>query len=202
MKETALCLDAQISEILERRWPLLPEYEATRRLTKYHSRRIQYRRVRRHAIRSQLDALIGLTLDLGLSRKELFLLRVDHVHHDNESVVIWRSGVPYAGVWRSIEHTDRTRAAIERWLSTRDLLGVGTDPLWVSVYSEDDWHRPMTLDRFSRHLPVYIGPGWTLVRLKAAHQQSVLADELPTARGATRSARQEDPCRSCSTACG
>jgi hypothetical protein len=65
---------------LDARWPKLADDEAEKWLRRYRDGRSPYSRVRSHAIRCQLDAILTLALHLGLRRREIFALDIVMAH--------------------------------------------------------------------------------------------------------------------------
>src|SRR5579859_3768962 len=77
-----------LQAILGERWPKLPREEAEKWLPRYSEGRSPYNRVRVHAIRLQIDAIVALALQMGLRRSEIFRLSVNDVHFDNAGAVV------------------------------------------------------------------------------------------------------------------
>ena len=164
---------------LDTRWPRLPPDDAMRWTRRFLEGRSPYSRVRGHAIRLQLDAVIAVALHLGLRRTEIFQLHGDWCHYDNFGVVVWKSGVPWDGACREVPHTDGSRDAMRAWLDFRDLLAVDHDSPWVATWSTDTLGQPMTRDVFNTLLRTYIGRGWTLKRLRDTCAVAWLRAGLP-----------------------
>ena len=61
----------KLRETLDTRWPKLSVPEATKRVTRWREGVTPYRRIRTHAIRLQLNAVVALCLHGGLRRGEL-----------------------------------------------------------------------------------------------------------------------------------
>jgi hypothetical protein len=57
---------------LDERWPKLAEDEALKWLRRFTDAKSPYSRLRTHAIRCQIDAIVALALQLGLRRREIF----------------------------------------------------------------------------------------------------------------------------------
>src|SRR5450756_1898208 len=72
---------------LDERWPKLSPEEADRWLRRVRDGRSPYSRVRVHAIRCQLDAILALALHLGLRRAEIFRQDIRFIHNDNYAVI-------------------------------------------------------------------------------------------------------------------
>src|SRR4051812_2033871 len=76
-------------EILDERWPRLTTEEAERLARRWVDGKTPYARIRRHAIRLQLEAVIGLALVSGLRRHEIITANIDDIHPDNAYAVVW-----------------------------------------------------------------------------------------------------------------
>lgn len=150
---------------LDARWPLLPDDESLFWLRRYRDGRSPYSRVRSHAIRAQLDAIIALALDLGLTRSEIHLLSVDDAHPDNEYVLVLDETRRSAR--RSVDLTDSSRVMLTRWGDVRWFLGAQTRALWANTHAGPTAHLPMKTDTFNRLLHTYLGADWELRRLRA-----------------------------------
>lgn len=152
---------------LEERWPRLPHDEAWFWLRRWVDGRSPYSRVRPHAIRSQLDAVIGLALYCGLRRREIFQLDEEAMHDDNAYVVIFDEPRNWSAVRRTVPYTDATRELIAPWCRMRGVIAPEHSRAWLNLYAETTAHEPMSRDTFNKLLRTYLGPGWTLARLRA-----------------------------------
>ena len=95
-----------------------------------------YARIRKHAIRFQLDAVISLALHCGSSRREILALHLDDMHYDNAYIVVW-GGERLNSPYREVPFTDGARGAVEAWLDFRASMGVDHEPLAQPLGGED-----------------------------------------------------------------
>lgn len=151
---------------LDERWPKLAEDEVWKWLYRYRDGRSPYSRVRTHAIRCQLDAIIALALHLGLRRREIFALDILTAHSDNDELIVWTDSECSIGKCRAVPVTEGERAAMSAWLDCRYAIAPEHKQLWLNVHAEPTNRKPMTAESFNRVLATYIGQGWTLKRLR------------------------------------
>jgi site-specific recombinase XerC len=104
---------------LDERSPKLPPEEADRWLRRVKDGRSPYARVRVHAIRCQLDAIVALALHLGLRRAEIFRLDIRCVHYDNHGVVVIDKPGSLDDNCREVPLTDAARLAVHEWIVCR-----------------------------------------------------------------------------------
>ncbi|MFZ1927363.1 MAG: tyrosine-type recombinase/integrase [Solirubrobacteraceae bacterium] len=155
-----------LQKTLDERWPKLPEEEAYRWLGRVREGRSPYARVRSHASRCHLDAIIALALHTGLRRDELFNLSVPYMHYDNEDVVVRDKTVPGRENRREVPFTCAARDAIEQWIACRSFLDPDHERSWLNLHAETTMRDPMKRGTFDKLLATYVGPGWTLKRLR------------------------------------
>jgi len=122
---------------LDEAWPLLEAEEIRYWASRWQRGISPYSRVRVHAIRLQLDAVIALALDCGLRRNEILTLTEDWMHYDNLGVVVWHPPGPWTGEVREVPYTDRVRTTIWRWLEFRALIGPEHDSPWLNLWAEE-----------------------------------------------------------------
>ena len=152
--------------LLDERWPRMTDEQASHYAVKWREGGTSYRRIRRHAIRSQLEAVIALALELCLRRGEIFALDRICVHPDGAYVVVWgREGLCTERA-RGVPFTVSARTAIYNWLEYRALLGVDHERPWVALHGGPTVGEPMKRDAFDALLRTYLGDGWTLKRLR------------------------------------
>jgi integrase len=149
---------------LDERWPKLPGEEADRWLRRVKDGRSPY--ARGHAIRCQLDCIIALALHLGLRRAEIFRLDIRCVHHDNNGVVVADPSGSFDGKAREVPLTDAARHAVHEWIACRYFLNAYHLGPWLNLHAERTRADPMTRHTFDKLLLTYLGPGWTLKRLR------------------------------------
>jgi site-specific recombinase XerD len=152
--------------VLDARWPRLAADEASHYAVKWREGRTSYKRIRRHAVRLQLEAIIALALELGLRRREIFALDLDWVHYDNAYIAVWGTDGPWSARVREVPFTDASRQAIHDWLEFRELVGVAHERPWVALHGGPGVGEAMKRDAFDKLLRTYIGDGWTLKRLR------------------------------------
>jgi len=164
---------------IDARWPKLPPEEAKTWLRRVKDGRSPYSRVRVHVIRCQLDAIVALALHLGLRRAELFRLDVPCVHYDNQGVVVRDKSGSFDGNCREVPFTDAARDAVEQWILCRFFLGPNHEQAWLNLHAESTMRKPMKRDTFNKLLITYVGPGWTLKRLRDTCAAGWVRSELP-----------------------
>jgi integrase len=170
-----------LQSVLDQRWPKLPREEAEKWLQRYKDGRSPYSRVRVHAISCQLDAIVSLSLHLGLRRSEIFRLTVDDAHPYNAGVLVrHRSGDLNRA--REVPWTSRAHFALERWIKCRFCLGAEHGQLWLNLHSAMTADQPMTSHTFNRLLGTYLGPEWTFSRLRVTAAVSWARCGLPLER--------------------
>lgn len=132
-------------------------------LRRYRDDRSPYRRVRAHAIRTQLDAVIALALQLALRRHEIRSLSVDDAHYDNATILV---GEWETQSFRVVPFTPGANACLEAWITSRHFLSPHTRTMWLNTHAGPTAHLPMSDGVFNRLLHTYVGPGWELRRLR------------------------------------
>ena len=152
--------------LLDERWPKLPHDKERRWLGRWRDGRSPYSRIRVHAIRCQLDAIIALALHCGLRKSEILALDERSMHPDNEGVVVWDGGVPWSGRSREVPYSDEARELIAPWMNLRSVIAPGHDRAWLNLHAGPSMRESMTEGTFSSLLSTYIAPGWTFRRLR------------------------------------
>jgi site-specific recombinase XerD len=128
-----------------------------------------WRNLWRHAMRLQVDCAVRLALDLGLRRHEIFGLKVDDLHYENEYIVVWGKADPHTGEKkvRQVPFTNEARDAIRLWLEFRaHVLKPDHDSPWCSCWGSETYNHPMWERRFNTLLQDVIGPTWTWHRFR------------------------------------
>lgn len=174
--QTALRL---LKATLEERWPKLDRDEAAYWRSRWLRGVSPYGRVRPHAIRLQLDAIVGLALQAGLRRSEILGLTEYLMHHENTGVLVLASPPDWQGGFRTVPHTQGLRAIVADWLNFRDDLDVAHESPWLNLWSGETLRAPMRADAFHRVLRNYLGPVWTFRRLRDTCAVSWLNAGLP-----------------------
>jgi integrase len=157
----------ELRRVLDRRWPKLPPDEAARWVARWQDGRSPYSRIRSHAIRLQLDAVIALALHCGLRRDEIFRVDVEAIDPDNAYIVVWDQDGPWRGKHRIVPYTDSARKAIAPWVRLRRKISPDHPHAWLNVSSATTVREPMTRHTFDRLMRTYVGEGWTLRQLRA-----------------------------------
>lgn len=157
---------ASFREALDRRWPLLSNRDDARRsVERCRAGKSPYSRIRKHAIRLQLDALISIALHGGLRRRELLALTVDDMHYDNAYVVVW-SGERFKSAAREVPFTETARASVTAWLDFRAAMGADHDRPWLNLWAARTALEPIGPDAFAK-LPVsYVASALSYRRLR------------------------------------
>lgn len=144
---------------LDERWPIPRNIDV--KLRNWLRGRSRWRNVWRYALRREIEAIAALALHCGLRREEIFNLKIDQVHYDNEYVVVTGKG----GKTRWVPYTEPAREAVKRWVELRTLMRPEHDSVWMSCYGKG-WNRPMQWTRFKGLLHDAVAPGWKLHRFR------------------------------------
>lgn len=122
-------------------WPTAIGERAWPRFKKGTSR---FPRVSNYAMHVQLNAIVHLALHCGLRRAEVYAVRIDDIHPDNEYVVV-RCGK--GGKYREVPFTVDAREAVAKWLSIRRSVilhyGVRHDSVWVGLNPRASVRNPL-----------------------------------------------------------
>ena len=169
----------ELRQVLDERWPRLPNDEATRWIARWRDGRSPYARIRSHAIRTQLDAVIALALHCCLRRDEIFRLDVESIHADNAYIVVWDASGPWRGSHRTVPYTDPARDAIAPWVRLRAAIKPDHSSAWLNLWRAETLRGPMTRHTFDRLLRTYVGEGWTLRQLRATCVVNWIRAKLP-----------------------
>jgi integrase len=145
---------------LEGRWAYAPESAIHR----WRTGIAKWPRVKSHAMRLQLTAIIELALVCGLRRNEIYRLSIDDCHWDNKYIVVHGKRHDQNDKVREVPYPDSTREAIAAWFRFRGLMGATTDCLWLSVTGPDP---VMALSEWRMKQVLNTLPGdWQLHRLR------------------------------------
>jgi integrase len=169
----------ELQSTLDERWSKLPPDEADRWLCRVKERRSPYARVRVHAIRCQLDAIVVLALHQGLRRSEIWRANLHDLHYDNMGVVVRDKSGGLDGDVREVPYTDAAREAIEEWIVCRHFLGPEHLRPWLNLHAEPTKSAPLTRHTFDKLLRTYLGPRWTLKRLRDTSAAGWVRSGLP-----------------------
>lgn len=154
-------------EALEARLPLDPRFDHW--MQRYQEGRSRYRRVGDHVMRRQCEAIFGLALEAGLRSVEIFTADIDHIHPDNEMIIVPQRGERSNGKdkYREVPFTDPLRNSIHHWLEARAQLGVVHDRPWI-VGWKNTAHGVALKAPYKtgfRSIPVILG-GWEYHRFR------------------------------------
>jgi site-specific recombinase XerD len=152
----------RLSAQLDTRWPRLDDVDVEHRIARWSRGTGRYARIRPHAIRLQLEAIIALTLYCGLRPTELAASTADDLHPDNAYVVARKRD----GRVRAVPYPDAARGPVGTWLSLREAIGPEHNVPWLALWAEPTCRQQMSDDSLSRVLSTYIGVGWSLIRLR------------------------------------
>jgi site-specific recombinase XerD len=154
---------ARFWEELEEALPLLPEKgRGSQLLRRWLQGKTRWSKIRRHAMRLQVDAVVALALHCGLRRSEIFQLKPDDLHYDNAYIVVNGKG----GKIREVPFTEVARTAVQRWLDFRALMRPSCEETWLSCYYPQSYNNPISFKRFKVLLQKEVGPGWRLHRFR------------------------------------
>jgi integrase len=157
----------ELRRVLDKRWPQMARDEASHWINRWRDGRSPYSRVRSHAIRCQLDAVISLALYCGLRRSEIFRQQIDWMHDDNAHVMVWDEIGPWDGKVRTVHYTDSARALIAPWCRLRSAIHPEHPRAWLNLHAATTVRQAMRSSAFDRLLVTYLGSGWQLSRLRA-----------------------------------
>lgn len=152
-------------EVINERWPLMDDVRARKFARRWKNGDSPYSRIRRHAIRLQLDAVISLALHCGLRRGEILALHLDDMHYDNAYIVVW-SGERWSSPHREIPYTAHARATVKAWLDFRACMGVEHNSPWLTLWAAKAAREPIKLDAFAKLPSGYVVPELSYRRLR------------------------------------
>lgn len=173
-------------EDLDASWARVPD----ERLRRWRGGRARYRRVARHCMHVQINAIAHLALHAGLRRDEIFNAGLADIHYDNAYVVVRHGarknpqGQPKP---REVPMTVGLEGALREWLDLREEILAKAPPKrrhdspWLSLASnqaKDGWVTPMRHERFAELLTT-IGGGYVLHRLRHTCGTEWLRSGLP-----------------------
>lgn len=151
---------------VDRKYPWLPDDYYLNRFANGISR---FPRIAKHAWRLQIEAIVALGLFGGLRLSEIYRATEVDIHPENAYVVV-----------RSVAKNpdadaDRTRIVpwttpdmkrmIADWLAFRAWLQPDHDFVWLSLYQERHYKKPMRFRKFEM-LMHDLGRGWEFHRLR------------------------------------
>lgn len=167
---------------LDRQYPRAPNY-----LKRYLAGRSRYRKIWRHAMGLQINAIAHLCLHAGMRREESFLLPLDSLHHDNAYIVFTGAakgeGPPKQ---REVPMTAELRAAVSEWLAMRTLLEPEHDRPWLVLNPRANPNSTMPSSptapmSFRRYAVLFttLGAGWEFHRLRHTYATEMLRAGMP-----------------------
>lgn len=133
-------------------------------------------KLKRHAMRLQLEAMIELALVCGLRRIEIYRLSIDDCHWDNKYIVVDGKRENQHAKKREVPYPDSTRNAIREWFRMRGMMGAEHDSLWLSVTGPNPI-APLSWDRMVNLLHSF-GP-WVWHRLRHTCATERLRAKMP-----------------------
>jgi integrase len=119
---------------LDARWPADPPPENI--LRRYLRGTSPYRRVWRHAMHLQTQAVVSLALFGGLRRAEIRLAGIDEIHPDNAFIVVsnGKGGRGGRQGFREVPYTEEGRRMVGEWLEFREkYLRPAHDSPWLVI---------------------------------------------------------------------
>lgn len=148
------------------RWPIPADLDRAHRFVERWRRgTTPYPRIRKHAIRLQVDAIVSLALHCGLRSREIFALAVDDMHYDNAYIVVW-SGERFKSQVREVPFADAARNSVKAWLEFRALMGVDHTRPWLSLWAAKTAREPIKRGAFGRLLSSYVASDLSYRRLR------------------------------------
>lgn len=115
---------------LDAAWPLTEQ----RYIDRWQRGTSPYRRVWRHGIHLQTEAVAGLALLAGLRQAEIYSLSIDDMHPDNDYIVVRGKTVVHdEPKIREVPYTEYGRGLVARWLDFRALMAPTHDHPWLVV---------------------------------------------------------------------
>lgn len=160
---------------LEASLPLLPKHgRGSTLIQRWIAGKTRWPRVAGHAMRLQVDAIVALALHCGLRRFEIFQLKPDDLHYDNDYIVVLGKGKKV----REVPFTEPAREAVRAWLDFRTLMRPECPETWLSCFGHA-WNRAMSDDRFAELLLKTVGPGWQLHRFRHTFATERLRSGVP-----------------------
>jgi site-specific recombinase XerD len=113
---------------LDARWPLVSDLSIQR----YVNGTSRYRRIWRHAMHLQTQAVASLALFGGLRNSEIRFAGIDDIHPDNEYIVVrGKSSFGERQGYREVPYTEEGRRMVAEWLAFRALLKPKHDRPWL-----------------------------------------------------------------------
>lgn len=159
---------------LDEAWP----HAEAKYLKRWRNGSSPYRRVFKHAMRLQLDAIVSLALYGGLRRDEIFRLKLEEMHPEND-VVIASARKNREGVWvtRPVPMFEPMQEAIAGWHEFRGWLQPDHERPWLSL-----WPRYMLQPATERSFRLYLtrlGTGWEYHRFRHTAATELLRARMP-----------------------
>jgi site-specific recombinase XerD len=126
---------------LDARWPLTTPYFIGR----YERGTSPYRRVWRHAMHLQTQAVASLALFGGLRKSEIRFASIDDIHPDNEFIVVdyAKSTFGQGNGHREVPYTVEGRQYVGQWLEFRAKLKPPHDNPWLVLTASASPNSPI-----------------------------------------------------------
>lgn len=119
----------------------------------------KWARIWRYALRLEIEAIVSLALHCGLRHSEIYNLKPDDLHYDNEYIVVRGKADPNTGQpkTRAVPYTEPAREAVKLWLDLRQNMRP-EDPgaTWLSCHGKT-WNHRMDPQRFEELLQARVG---------------------------------------------
>lgn len=128
----------------------------------------RWSRVQPYFQRVQIEAIVALGLYGGIRLDEVWRVTLDHLHPDNDYVVVYGAAKNREGKRRERAvpwMRPEMRTAVDRWVAAREELAPPHDFPWLSLHTQAHHLKPMQ-ERTFRMLLTDLGSGWEYHRLR------------------------------------
>lgn len=152
---------------------------------RWRQRSSRYKRIRTHAERLQVEAIVALALHCGLRQQEIGRASVDDIHYDNQWVVVrYPKDHENGADFREVPHTEVSREAVRAWLEARiellqderltGRLDAPPESPWLTLGRQEARAATPMLPKRLEALLNRIGSGWELHRLRHTYGTEML----------------------------
>lgn len=130
---------------LDARYPLAPQS-----VERWHRGQATYRRVRIHAVRLQVEAIIACALYGGMRAREIYGLNLEDLHPDNDVIVVRsaRKNRDNEERLRGVPMFSPLREAIANWLEFRGWMEPDHERPWLRLWYTQTAAEPMPAKSF------------------------------------------------------
>lgn len=134
---------------------------------KFVAGRCGWRRVQKHAKRTQMLAIVSLALDGGLRRDEIFTVDIEDLHPDNTYLALWgaRKNAEAVSENRAVPWRGAMLPSVSAWLDLRAKLAPGHDSPWLSLHTAAHCRKALRHRQFEM-LMRKVPPGWEFHRMR------------------------------------